>query len=79
MGEKERPMPDIDYSKTVNLPATGFPMKANLAQNEPKWLSFWRESDVYRRMLERCAGGEPFILHDGPPYANGNIHWPATN
>jgi isoleucyl-tRNA synthetase len=67
-------MPDIDYSKTVNLPATGFPMKANLAQNEPKWLSFWRENDVYRRMLERCSGGEPFILHDGPPYANGRIH-----
>ncbi|MRR12248.1 isoleucine--tRNA ligase, partial [bacterium] len=58
----------------MNLPETAFPMRANLSQREPDWLRFWDEIDIYRRSLEHNAGGETFILHDGPPYANGHIH-----
>jgi isoleucyl-tRNA synthetase len=63
-----------DYKSTMNLPETEFPMRANLAQREPEWLAFWDELDIYRRSLEANEGGETFILHDGPPYANGHIH-----
>jgi len=63
-----------DYKSTMNLPETAFPMRANLAQREPEWLRFWDEMDIYRLSLEANAGGEPFVLHDGPPYANGHIH-----
>jgi isoleucyl-tRNA synthetase len=63
-----------DYKSTMNLPQTDFPMRANLSQREPEWLEFWHRIDVYRRSLEVNAGGELFILHDGPPYANGHIH-----
>ncbi len=64
----------IDYKDTLNLPRTGFPMKANLAQREPELLKFWEEKSIYRKLQEKNAGNEKFILHDGPPYANGNIH-----
>ncbi|HEX9092396.1 MAG TPA: isoleucine--tRNA ligase [Coriobacteriia bacterium] len=64
----------VDYKATMNLPSTEFPMRANLAQREPGWLAFWNEKDIYRRSLEVNEGGETFILHDGPPYANGHIH-----
>jgi isoleucyl-tRNA synthetase len=67
-------MTQIDYSKTINLPKTNFPMKANLPQNEPKWLSFWKEKNIYKKMLEKNNSGKTFFLHDGPPYANGHIH-----
>ncbi|MGV8082503.1 MAG: isoleucine--tRNA ligase [Coriobacteriia bacterium] len=63
-----------DYKETLNLPRTEFPMRANLATREPEWLAFWDRIDVYRKALELREGGEPFILHDGPPYANGHIH-----
>jgi isoleucyl-tRNA synthetase len=63
-----------DYKQTMNLPATEFPMRANLAQREPQWLEMWNEIDAYRASLENRAGAEPFVLHDGPPYANGHIH-----
>jgi len=63
-----------DYSKTLNLPRTAFPMKANLAAREPETLAFWRERRVYARRLERNRENTPFILHDGPPYANGHLH-----
>ncbi len=63
-----------DYKQTMNLPQTEFPMRANLAQREPGWLQRWDELDVYRKSLEKRASGEPFVLHDGPPYANGHIH-----
>ncbi len=63
-----------DYKQTMNLPKTDFPMRANLAQREPEWLAFWDRMDVYARSLEANAGGPDFILHDGPPYANGHIH-----
>jgi isoleucyl-tRNA synthetase len=63
-----------DYSATLFLPQTDFPMRAGLPQKEPELLARWRRLDLYRR-LRRAATGKPrFILHDGPPYANGNIH-----
>src|ERR1043165_8673478 len=63
-----------DYKKTLNLPQTSFAMKANLPQNEPKRLDHWRGMDLYQRIREKSAGRPKFILHDGPPYANGRIH-----
>src|SRR5438270_513780 len=63
-----------DYKKTLNLPDTAFPMKANLPQNEPKRLERWREIDLYSLIRRKAAGKPKFILHDGPPYANGAIH-----
>src|SRR5208282_6210129 len=64
----------VDYKDTLNLPQTGFPMKANLSQREPEILKFWEEIAVYRKIQEKNTGRESYILHDGPPYANGNIH-----
>ncbi|MHB8762597.1 MAG: isoleucine--tRNA ligase [Coriobacteriia bacterium] len=63
-----------DYKSTMNLPETKFPMRANLSQREPDWLRFWEEIDIYHRSLQANEGGEVFVLHDGPPYANGHIH-----
>ena len=63
-----------DYKQTMNLPTTEFPMRASLATREPDWLRFWDEIDIYRRSLEINKGGPVFVLHDGPPYANGHIH-----
>ena len=62
------------YKDTTNLPKTGFPMRAGLAQNEPKRLAKWEEDHVYERMLAKNEGHDKFVLHDGPPYANGPIH-----
>ena len=64
----------MDYKTTLNLPRTDFPMKANLAQREPDMLARWRSLDLYRRLLDHNRGKPRFVLHDGPPYANGNIH-----
>jgi len=64
----------IDLKKTVNLPRTDFPMKANLPQNEPKMLARWEETGLYERIRKARAGRPMYVLHDGPPYANGNIH-----
>ncbi|MGZ8947261.1 MAG: class I tRNA ligase family protein, partial [Methylococcaceae bacterium] len=64
----------MDYKKTLNLPTTAFPMKGNLAQREPEQLKKWQQADLYKKIREHCAGRHPFILHDGPPYANGEIH-----
>ena len=63
-----------DYKATLNLPQTNFGMKANLAQLEPKTLARWEEIGLYRKILEKNAGGPLFSFHDGPPYANGHIH-----
>ncbi|MEA3274802.1 MAG: isoleucine--tRNA ligase [Pseudomonadota bacterium] len=63
-----------DYKNTLNLPKTGFPMKANLANREPGMLKRWDEMDLYGRIRAAMAGEDKFILHDGPPYANGEIH-----
>ncbi len=63
-----------DYKPTLNLPKTGFAMKANLAQREPGMLKKWQDGKLYEAIREARAGREQFILHDGPPYANGDIH-----
>ena len=63
-----------DYKTTVNLPSTAFPMKADLARREPEILAWWAERDTYRKLREVARGRPVFILHDGPPYANGAIH-----
>ncbi|HJS38487.1 MAG TPA: isoleucine--tRNA ligase [Burkholderiales bacterium] len=64
-----------DYKKTLNLPDTPFPMRGDLARREPQWVKQWQEKGVYRR-LRQAAASRPkkFVLHDGPPYANGDIH-----
>ncbi len=62
------------YKETMNLPQTDFPMRGNLPQNEPKRLEKWEAEDLYHRVLEKNKDGKPFVLHDGPPYANGPIH-----
>ncbi|QCX32555.1 isoleucine--tRNA ligase [Caloramator sp. E03] len=64
----------MDYSKTLNLPKTDFAMRANLPQKEPGILKFWEENKIYEKTLEKNKGQKSFILHDGPPYANGDIH-----
>ena len=63
-----------DYKKTLNLPKTAFPMKANLAQREPQQLKQWEETKACEAMIENCTDKGAFVLHDGPPYANGHIH-----
>ncbi|MBL8211761.1 MAG: isoleucine--tRNA ligase, partial [Bryobacterales bacterium] len=65
---------ELDLKKTVNLPKTDFPMKANLVQAEPKILDQWRQMDLYERIRESSANRPRYVLHDGPPYANGRIH-----
>ena len=64
----------MDYKKTLNLPKTKFPMKANLVAREPEQIKEWDDTKFYNRLREAAKNREPFILHDGPPYANGNIH-----
>ncbi len=63
-----------EYKDTLNLPVTSFPMKANLSQKEPEILRLWTESDIYSKIQDKNKGRPAYILHDGPPYANGNIH-----
>lgn len=63
-----------DYKHTLNLPDTAFPMRGNLAQREPEMLKRWYQDDLYGQIRKARAGREKFILHDGPPYANGSIH-----
>ena len=64
----------MDYGKTLNLPETEFPMRAGLPQREPDFLKFWQENDIYNKKQALHAGHPKFVLHDGPPYANGKIH-----
>ncbi|MCB1881499.1 MAG: class I tRNA ligase family protein, partial [Gammaproteobacteria bacterium] len=63
-----------DYKSTLNLPKTGFPMKGNLAQREPEIQKHWESAGLYQKIREARSGQPKFILHDGPPYANGDIH-----
>ena len=72
LGEKRR-VP-LDLKSTINLPKTGFSMKANLPQNEPKMLAHWEQMGIYERLRETRKGAPIYVLHDGPPYANGPIH-----
>jgi isoleucyl-tRNA synthetase len=63
-----------DYKDTLFLPETGFPMRAGLPQREPEWLARWERLGVYARLRASAAGRDPYVLHDGPPYANGHLH-----
>jgi isoleucyl-tRNA synthetase len=63
-----------DYKDTLNLPETPFPMRGDLAKREPQWVKEWQEKGVYRRLRQVAQGRPRFVLHDGPPYANGDIH-----
>ncbi|HEX6463064.1 MAG TPA: class I tRNA ligase family protein, partial [Vicinamibacterales bacterium] len=63
-----------DWKDTLNLPRTGFPMKANLPTTEPEALARWASTDLYAKLRARRRGAKKYILHDGPPYANGQIH-----
>src|SRR6204780_5406360 len=74
MSEKPQKSDATDYSKTLFLPQTEFPMRAGLPQREPEILKRWNEIGLYGQLREQAAGRTKFILHDGPPYANGNIH-----
>ncbi|WP_066114043.1 MULTISPECIES: isoleucine--tRNA ligase [unclassified Blastomonas] len=71
---EQSPSAAADYKDTVFLPQTDFPMKAGLAQKEPAILARWQEQDLYAKLREARRGREKFILHDGPPYANGDMH-----
>ena len=64
----------MDYKATLNLPKTAFPMKANLQEREPTMLAWWEQFGIYKRLRHVAADRPLWILHDGPPYANGNIH-----
>ncbi|MTI81359.1 MAG: isoleucine--tRNA ligase [Firmicutes bacterium] len=64
----------MDYGKTLNLPKTDFPMRGNLPNREPETLKWWEEIDIYKELQKKNEGKQKFILHDGPPYANGHIH-----
>lgn len=64
----------MDYSKTLNLPQTGFPMRAGLPQAEPKYLDWWYTNQIYEKKQKLHEGHTKWVLHDGPPYANGDIH-----
>ena len=72
-GEKLAENPP-DYSKSLFLPRTDFPMRGSLPEKEPKLLARWREVGLYGRLTRAGRGKPKFVLHDGPPYANGNIH-----
>ncbi len=65
----------VDYKSTIRLPQTPFPMRANLAQREPETLARWNQERVYERAMAARAGGERYVFHDGPPYANARIHY----
>ena len=64
----------MDYNKTLNLPETEFPMRAGLPKREPDTLALWEDNKLYERMIRKNQGKPLFVLHDGPPYANGDIH-----
>ena len=64
----------MDYSKTLNLPQTDFPMRADLPTREPLFQARWKEQDLYQKSLDKPAPKGMFLLHDGPPYSNGNLH-----
>ena len=74
MSEKPQKSDAKDYSKTLFLPQTEFPMRAGLPQREPEILKHWNEIGLYEKLREEARGRAKFVLHDGPPYANGNIH-----
>jgi isoleucyl-tRNA synthetase len=64
----------MEYKTTLNLPKTDFPMKGDLPRREPEFLKNWQEKDIYSLIRKKSQGKPKYVLHDGPPYANGNIH-----
>ena len=64
----------MDYKSTINLPKTSFPMKADLPKREPQLFEEWEKTGLYERIQEARKASPSFVLHDGPPYANGDIH-----
>jgi len=66
----------MDYGKTLNLPVTDFPMRGNLPEREPEILAYWEKIDLYRKVQQKNEGRPKFVLHDGPPSANGDIVLP---
>ena len=70
----DAPVSSLDYSRTLYLPKTDFPMRGGLPQKEPEILARWAREDLYRALRESGKGRPKFVLHDGPPYANGNVH-----
>ena len=64
----------MDYKNTINLLDTSFPMRGDLAKREPSMLDKWNRQNRYQKLREVCRGRSKFILHDGPPYANGQLH-----
>ena len=78
IGVKGKMSNEKKYNETLNLPQTDFPMRGNLPQKEPDILKKWEEMDIYKVVQEKTKGRPQFILHDGPPYANGNIHMGHT-
>jgi len=74
MSEKNSPAESGSQDSTLNLPKTSFPMRGDLPRREPQWVAEWQAAGVYRRIRARTAGRPLFVLHDGPPYANGDIH-----
>src|SRR5690625_1542213 len=64
----------MDYGETLNLPQPQFPMRGNLPKVEPAMQAWWDEEDIYTKVLEHRKGSPSYVLHDGPPYANGDIH-----
>ena len=65
---------EVDYGKTLHLPETEFPMRGNLPKREPEFIKFWEDNKIYEKRLAKNKGKKNFILHDGPPYANGKLH-----
>ncbi|MFV5503085.1 isoleucine--tRNA ligase [Acinetobacter sp. 226] len=74
MSDKQTPENAVDYKATLNLPGTNFAMKANLAVREAKWLEEWYADNIYQQIRASRIGKKKYVLHDGPPYANGQIH-----
>ena len=72
--QQEKPAAGKNYKQTLNLPQTTFPMEAKLVQNEPTRLKKWRDGRLYDQIQQARAGATPWVLHDGPPFANGDIH-----
>ncbi|MBT5909455.1 MAG: class I tRNA ligase family protein, partial [Opitutae bacterium] len=64
----------VNLKETLNLPQTGFPMRANLVEREPLRLDHWNGVDLYGKLQEKNEAGETFVLHDGPPFTNGDVH-----
>ena len=67
-------MSEIDFKSSINLPKTNFPMRGDLVKREPKRIEHWKKSDLYGRIQKKNAGREKFVLHDGPPFTNGDVH-----